>query len=524
MLCLSFRRKVPMSELLLEMENITKTFIGVKANDNVNLKLYSGEIHALLGENGAGKSTLMSVLTGVYKPDYGNIYFRGKKVDITNPKHAVDLGIGMVYQHFRLIPTLTVTENVLLNSGDCPRILNVKEMNDTISACSDQFNLKIIPEAKVWQLSVGEQQRVEIVKLLYRGAEILILDEPSAVLTPQESVEMFKTLRLMADSGKAVVFISHKMNEVMANADRITVLQAGKSVASMPASVTDRDELTRLMVGHEVEWVCNSDVGDVGKTILKCEDMEADNDRGLPALKKACLDVHAGEILGVAGVAGNGQKMLAEVITGLRELKGGKVFYKEEDISKSSVKHRNMMGISFVPEDRLGMGLIPSMNLMDNLVLKKFFRPAFSNKGILKKQDIQKATNEIVEKYDIKNAGIHREVGKLSGGNQQKLLMAREISGQPDLIVVMYPSRGLDIAASMAIHEIVLQQKKNGAAVLMISEELDEIFELSDRIVVMNDGYVSDPIAVGDATKESIGRLMAGIGLGAENPDAKEAV
>jgi len=311
----------------------------------------------------------------------------------------------------------------------------------------------------------------------------------------------------------------------VANADRITVLRAGKSVASMKASETNRDDLTKLMVGHEVESVRNADVGDMGNCILRCEDLEADNDRGLPALRKACLEVHAGEIMGIAGVAGNGQKMLAEVITGLRPLRGGKVFFKDEDISKTTVKHRNRMGISFVPEDRLGMGLIPSMNLMDNLILKKYFHPEYSNKGLLKKRDIQKATDETVEKYDIKNAGIQREVGKLSGGNQQKLLMAREISGEPDLIVVMYPSRGLDIAATMAVHEIILEQKKRGAAVLMISEELEEIFELSDRIAVLYDGYLSKPIDVGDATKESVGRLMAGIGLEPEkDTDTKEAV
>jgi len=511
-----------MSEPILEMKSITKSFAGVVANHDVNLSLYAGEIHALLGENGAGKTTLMNVLTGTYKADYGQVFFKGKEVSISNPKHAVELGIGMVHQHFRLIPTLTVTENILLNSGTCPLILNTKAMDEEISKCSQKFGLQLEPAAKIWQLSLGEQQRVEIVKLLYRGAEILILDEPSAVLTPQESVEMFKTLRKMADSGKAVVFISHKMNEVMAHADRITVLRAGESVATMMAGEMNQDELTNLMVGHELPKLEKKATGKVGDIVLKCEDISANNDRGLPALKKANLTIRSGEIMGIAGIAGNGQKMLAEVITGLRKLTNGSVYYKGTDISGKSVMQRNRMGISFVPEDRLGMGLVPNMNMMSNVILKKYGNSKFSKKGILNKSAIQTETEEYVKKYDIKNAGIQREIRLMSGGNQQKLLIAREISGLPDLIVVVYPVRGLDIGATEAIHEIVLQQKERGAAVLMISEDLEEIFALSDRIGVLYDGYLSDPLITEDTTKLDVGRLMAGIGIGAAKEDEKE--
>lgn len=500
-----------MSEVLLEMRNITKTFTGVAANKDVNLELYPGEIHALLGENGAGKSTLMNVLTGIYKPDYGDIYYKGKKIEINNPKQAVKLGIGMVHQHFRLISTLSVAENVMLNSGECPLVLNTDEMNKAISECSKKYNLDLEPEAKVWQLSVGEQQRVEIVKLLYRGAQILILDEPSAVLTPQESVEMFRTLRMMADSGKAVVFISHKMNEVMANADRITVLRGGKSVATMKAGEMSAEELTGLMVGHKLPKIDREKRCGFGDRVLECTNLNANNDRGLPALKDVSFHIHSGEILGIAGVAGNGQKMLAEVVTGLRKLTGGKVLYKGKDISGYDVKTRNRNGISFIPEDRLGMGLVPSMNMMENIILKKFYRPVFSNRGILKKKDIRKITEDYVKEFDIKNAGLDKKVGLMSGGNQQKLLFAREISGEPDLIVVAYPVRGLDVGAANAVHEILLEQKERGAAILMISEDLEEIFELSDRIAVLYEGQLSQDLVTEKVTKEDVGKLMAGV-------------
>ena len=505
-----------MGELILEMKNITKTFPGVIANENVNLSLYTGEIHALLGENGAGKSTLMNVLTGIYKPDYGDIFFRGEKKVITSPRHAVDLGIGMVHQHFRLISTLTVAENIMLNSGHCPLVLREKEINDEIQKSSEEFDLKVVPDAKIWQLSVGEQQRVEIVKLLYRGAEILILDEPTAVLTPQESRNMFRSLRSMADSGKAVVFISHKMNEVLDNADRITVLRGGKSVATLMREETNRDELTQLMVGHDLTKLNKNTDRNFGDVVLECEGMDADNDRGMYALKKAKITIHSGEIYGIAGVAGNGQKMLAEVITGLRPLKGGTVKLKGKDITNASIKARINDGVAFVPEDRLSMGLVPSLNLMDNFVLKKYSTPQYSNKGILKKADIRKDTAECVKQYDIKNAGLEKDARLMSGGNQQKLLVARELIGDPSLLVVSYPVRGLDIGAIDAIHKIMLQEKEKGTAILMISEDLDEIFEMSDTIGVLFDGYLSDPIIPAETNKEALGRLMAGIGLGEE--------
>ncbi|MBQ0058521.1 MAG: ABC transporter ATP-binding protein [Lachnospiraceae bacterium] len=503
-----------MGELVLEMRGVTKTFPGVIANDNVNLELYAGEIHALLGENGAGKSTLMNCLTGIYKPDAGEIYHKGKPIVINSPKHAVDIGVGMVHQHFRLIPPLSVAENIMLTSGKCPLVLKTDEINDAIRACSKEFNLELSPEAKVWQLSVGEQQRVEIVKLLYRGAEILILDEPSAVLTPQESVEMFKTLRMMADSGKAVVFISHKMNEVMDNSDRITVLRGGKSIATVTRDKFDKDELTIMMVGHNLERKADRAKAALNEVLLEVDNLSAINDRGFRGLKHVSFKLHKGEILGIAGVAGNGQRLLAEAVTGLRPAEEGKILYKKKDVTKWSIKQRKEAGMSFVPEDRLHMGLVPSLNLMDNLILKEYYYDKYSKKGILNKAAIRKDAEECVERYNIKNAGVEYPVRLMSGGNQQKLLVAREVKSGPDLLVVAYPVRGLDIGAINAIHEIMDEERKRGAAIIMISEDLDEVFEMSDNVSVLFDGYMSEPVPVDQITRKEIGALMAGEGLG----------
>lgn len=500
-----------MKQPILEMKHITKHFGNVIANEDVNLALYPGEIHALLGENGAGKSTLMNILTGIYKPNQGEIYYKGKKVTIKSPKHAVELGIGMVHQHFRLIPTLSVAENVYLYMPDCKFMLNEKEMEASIDACSREFNLAVDARAKVWQLSVGEQQRVEIVKLLYRGAEILVLDEPSAVLTPQEAEEMFKTLRKMADSGKSVIIISHKMNEVMQHADRITVLKGGVVEDTMMASEATIDRLTRAVVGERTIVSPNkSTVAADSPMVLKLEALCADNDKGLPALKNISMDIRAGEIFGIAGVAGNGQRELTEAIAGLRKVTGGRILFREDDITRASIKQRVKEGISFVPEDRLHMGLVPAMDLTENAVLKRFDTPKYSRHGILNHKAMEESTNHFVQLHDIKNAGIHSSINLMSGGNQQKLLIAREIDGEPALIVAAYPVRGLDIGATEAIHQILLEQKKRGAAVLLVSEELDELFTMADRIGVLCEGEMMAVKAVEDTNYEEIGKLMAG--------------
>ncbi len=501
-----------MSNLILEMKNISKRFGNVEANYNINLQLYAGEIHALLGENGAGKSTLMNILTGIYKPNAGQIFYKGKEVTLKSPKHAVDLGIGMVHQHFALIPTLTVAENIYLYSKNCKSVLNKNKMETEVNSWSKKFNLELDAKAKVWQLSIGEQQRVEIVKLLYRGSEILILDEPSAVLTPQESVEMFKTLRKMADDGKVVVFISHKMNEVMLNADRITVLKGGTVEDTMLAKEATIERLTKAVVGeHELSNQREAERKERGAQVLEIHNLSVNNDKGLPAVKEVNMNLYSGEILGIAGVAGNGQRELSEALAGLRKIESGSVSLCGKDITLSSPKERINNGVAFIPEDRLGMGLVPGMNMMDNVMLKQFSGERYSRKGILNRKEIIKDTKNFISRYDIKNGGMELPVSLMSGGNQQKLLISREINGAPSLIIAAYPVRGLDIGATEAIHKILMQQRESGACIILISEELDEIFEMADRVAVMNSGQMSEVMKIEETSYEEVGSIMIGI-------------
>ena len=525
---------------VLQMRHITKTFGSVTANRDVDLSVYPGEIHALLGENGAGKSTLMNILTGIYRPDEGEIWYKGQKRDIHSPKDAVALGIGMVHQHFRLIPTLTVAENVYLYSGKKSFFLNRDKMEKEIRDCSEQYNLQVAPEAYVWQLSVGEQQRVEIIKLLNQGAEVLILDEPSAVLTPQEAQSMFDTLRKMADSGKAVIVISHKMNEVMKNADRITVLKNGRVEDTMPASEADVERLTRGIVGvrtlPEQNPEQNSEKMPVqnsgqdgqreparsspameeekkhmcGEEIFFMEGVSAKNDRGLPALRKVTLSVRAGEIFGIAGVAGNGQRELSEVIAGLRPVTEGRVLLAGKDLSKAAVKQHIQEGIAFIPEDRLQTGLVPELTFTENIILKSSETDRYSRRGILQKQNMRSDAEEYAGRFDIRHGGLDLPVGLMSGGNQQKLLFAREVSGDPRLIVAAYPVRGLDIGAAESIRRILREQSRRGAAVVFISEELEEIFAMCDRVGVLCDGELMGIRAIDETDFQEIGRMMSG--------------
>lgn len=501
-----------MAEPILEMKKITKIFSGVRANDEVDLTLYPGEIHALLGENGAGKSTLMNVLTGIYKPTYGSMFYKGKKVSFKSPKGAVDLGIGMVHQHFRLIPTLTVTENILLGSDDKENrfFVNEEKLNAKVSEYSEKFGLEINPKAKVWQLSVGEQQRVEIVKLLYRGTDLMILDEPSAVLTPEESENMFKVLRRMADHGKSVVFISHKMNEVMDHADRITVLRNGTSITTMLKKDTTREELTNLMMGQAREEHVMTEKTAVGEALLELSHVSVKNDMGVTGLSDVDLVLHKNEIFGIAGVAGNGQNLLAEVITGLRSAQSGDITYRGKKITKSSIKSRIDDGIAFIPEDRLHTGLVASMDMSENFLLKMSRSPKYSRHGILQYGKIKKRTEEIVKEFAVKNAGMKYPVGMMSGGNQQKLIIGRELDNNPDVIIAAYPVRGLDIGTTDAIHKILTEARNNGKAVLLISEDLDELLQLCDTIGVLCSGKLQDTLKREDATYEKIGKLMTG--------------
>lgn len=499
-----------MNEVILEMKGITKKFGKTVANEDVNLTLRAGEIHALLGENGAGKSTLMNILTGIYKPNSGQIYYKGKKVKIRSPRHAVDMGIGMVHQHFHLIPTLTAAENVFLYTPKCKLFLNKKKMEAAIEECSRDFRLDVDASAKIWQMSVGEQQRVEIVKLLYRGAEILILDEPSAVLTHHEAEEMFKTLRAMAANGKSVVVISHKMQEVMAFADRITVLKGGKVEDTMLAEDATIERLTKAVVGERefVEHKNENQVSD--QVVLEMNQVFAKNDKGVMALKDITFDIHAGEIFGIAGVAGNGQKELAEVIAGLRKTESGAVIVNGKDVTKLKVKKRIEEKISFIPEDRLGMGMVPGMTMDENRILKQYGSQEFSKGILLKKKAISKVVDEEIEKHDIKIVGKNAPISLMSGGNQQKLIIAREISGDTKLLIAAYPSRGLDMGAAEAVRQILLEECKKGVAVLLISEELEELFQMSNRIGVLCDGEMMAILDVDEADYDTVGRLMSG--------------
>ena len=493
------------------MKGITKRFGKTLANDHTDLRLYQGEIHALLGENGAGKSTLMNILLGIYKPNSGEIFYKGKKVSVKNPKDAAELGIGMVHQHFELIPTLSVAENIFLGIGRCSFLLNKTKMEETIRGYSEKFGLTVDPAAKVWQLSVGEQQRVEIMKLLCRDSEIMILDEPSAVLTPQESREMFKTLRKMANDGKTVIFISHKMNEVMEHSDRITVLKGGKVEDEMLAEDATIERLTKAVIGSRtLDKTERKPIKENCELLLEVEGLYANNDKGLVALEDISLNLHCGEIFAIAGVAGNGQRELAEVLAGLRKPTSGRIRMNCRDITKASAKQRISSGISFIPEDRLKMGLIPAMNMKQNAILKKFKEPKFSTAGILRHKSIKAITEQHVEDHDIKNGGIDLPVAMMSGGNQQKLLVAREIHCEPVLIIAAYPVRGLDIGAAEAINNILLEQSNKGACVLLISEELDEIFEMSDRVAVLCDGKLMGIRNTSETDYEEIGRMMSG--------------
>lgn len=496
---------------LLEMKGITKKFGKTLANDHVNLRLYPGEIHALLGENGAGKSTLMNILLGIYKPNSGEILHRGEKITIKNPKYAAELGIGMVHQHFELIPPLSVAENIFLSMTHRRFLLNQQEMEQTIRSFSEKFALPVDPAAKIWQLSVGEQQRVEIIKLLCRDCEILVLDEPSAVLTPQEAKEMFKTLRTMADDGKAVVVISHKMNEVMEHANRITVLKNGRVEDELLAQDATIERLTKAVVGaRTMDEVTAKPQNEPGKLLLKAEELTVQNDKGLVALDKASFELHAGELFAIAGVAGSGQRELAESLAGLRPAVSGRIVLEGQDITKTTAKERIDLGISFIPEDRLKMGLIPGMNLKQNAMLKKFRGPDCSKGGILKKKSIAAMAQTYVDEHAIRHGGMELPVSLMSGGNQQKLLVAREMDGDPTLVIAAYPIRGLDIGAAEAIHEILLQQRERGACVLLISEELDEIFAFSDRVAVLCDGKLMGIRKTADTNYEEIGRMMSG--------------
>ena len=490
------------------MQGITKTFGKVIANQDVNLTVNSGEIHALLGENGAGKSTLMNMLSGIYIPDGGSIFIRGEEVKFASPKDSINAGIGMIHQHFKLVDVLTAKENIILGQKT-GLFLNQKSLTTKIKEVSLKFGLDIDPDKKVYDMSVGEKQTLEILKVLYRGANILILDEPTAVLTPQETAKLFKIMQRMKDEGCAVIFISHKMNEVMEVADRITVLRKGNTVRTLNKVNTNPKELTDLMVGRSVDLEIKRLEIEKQDIVLSINDLSVLNEEKVEALKGLNFNLRSGEILGVAGIAGSGQKELCEAIAGLYPVKSGQIIFKGDNLVGKSPKEIITKGISmsFIPEDRLGMGLVASMDMVDNLILKQYQ----NQKGwLIDRKPASKKALELIDKLEIKTPGINHPIRDLSGGNIQKVLLGRELDSNPDLIITAYPVRGLDINASHMIYDLLNEEKQKGVAILFVAEDLDVLIELCDRIMVLCDGEITGIINAKEATREKLGLLMVG--------------
>jgi simple sugar transport system ATP-binding protein len=497
---------------VLELRNITKRFPGVLANDHISLTLEENEIHALLGENGAGKSTLMNILYGLYQPDEGEIIVRGKPVQIHSPTDAIKAGIGMVHQHFMLVPVLSVTENVMLGDEMLRggAFLDRRKAAQKIREISKQYGLEVDPDALIKDMPVGVQQRVEIIKLLFRNADILILDEPTAVLTPQEVDDLFKVIRSLVSQGKSLIFITHKLREVLMAADRITVLRLGKVVGSaLPAEATQQS-LAAMMVGREVSLEVDKTTASPGDVVLDIQNLEALDERLNLAVDDVTLQVRAGEIMGVAGVQGNGQTELAECITGLRSPASGRINIAGIDITRATPRRITQMGVAHVPEDRQRDGLVLSYPIADNLALQEYYRAPFAKGVVLDEVAIDASATRLVKQFDVRTPGISTSAGSLSGGNQQKVIIARELSRDIKLLVASQPTRGLDVGSIEYIHKRIVQKRDEGAAVLLISPELDEILALSDRIAVMFRGRVVAVVNSENATKEYLGLLMAG--------------
>lgn len=494
----------------VELRGIVKRFPGVVANDGVDFALATGEVHALLGENGAGKSTLMNILDGLYQPDAGEILIDGRSMAFRSPRDAIAAGLGMVHQHFTLVASMTVTENVIIGL-DRPRFrLDLGRYDTEIGRLAEAHGLSVDPRARVWQLSVGERQRVEILKVLYRGARVLIMDEPTAVLAPLEIDDLFRTLRSMTAAGRSVVFISHKLGEVLAIADRITVMRRGRvTAASLPAAGATQAQLATLMVGREILENLERTPMPPGDTVLALEQIEADGDKGVPALRGVSLEVRAGEIVGIAAVAGNGQSELAEVITGLRPCRG-RVLVGGEDIANRPVRKAIQRGVAHVPEDRTGVGTAPNLSLVDNLIMKRYRASPIGHGWTIDMGAARTAASQLKDSYDIAAPSIETQARLLSGGNIQRLILAREIESEPRLMIAVQPTRGLDVGAVELAHRLLLERRAAGAAILLISEDLDEILALSDRVAVLYEGRIAGIADTADTDIARIGLLMTG--------------
>ncbi len=500
-------------QVMLEMRGITKRFPGVIANEDVDFDVRAGEVHTLLGENGAGKSTLMKILFGLYQPDEGEVIWQGSPAEIASPSQAIEAGIGMVHQHFMLVPTLTVAENVALglNSGRGP-FTDLDAVSDRIRQISDQHGLAVEPSVDVWRLSVGERQRVEIMKAIYRDAQLLVLDEPTAVLTPQEVDDLFEILRRMTDEGRGLIFISHKLHEVMALSDRITVLRNGRVSGHTTPAEASREKLAEMMVGRAVKLTPDRPPVATGSPRLEVRSLSVQGDRGTRAVDDITFEVKGGEILGIAGVSGNGQREIAEAIAGLRApLPGSHISLDGQDVAALKTKERRNMGLAYVPEERMKDGAVADFSVSENLILVNHDQEEFMSSGLFNFDAIRRHCTELVERFAVKTPTIDTPTSSLSGGNIQKVIIARELTGDPGVLIASQPTRGVDIGSAEYIHEQLIAQREKGTATLLISEDLDEVLGLSDRIAVVFEGRIVAIVDAEDATREAIGLLMAGV-------------
>lgn len=502
---------------VIEMLNIRKEFPGIVANDNITLTLKKGEVHALLGENGAGKSTLMSILFGMYQPEKGVIKVNGKEVKITNPNKANDLGIGMVHQHFKLVDNFTVTENIIL--GREPKKFGIfvdKEgAANKIKGISEKYNLNVDPYAKIEDISVGMQQRVEIIKTLYRDSDVLILDEPTAVLTPQEIDELMNIIRDLVKEGKSIIIITHKLKEIKAIADRCTVIRRGKYIGTVDVKDTTEAEMAKMMVGREVNFKVEKKEANPGEDLVKIDNLSVKNNKKVLGLKNFSLNIKRGEILGIAGVEGNGQNELVEALTGMRKVESGTISFKGENITTLSIRKRINNGISHIPEDRHKRGLVLDYNLEDNMILESYNKAPFSKRGILNKKAIREHAEKIINAFDVRSGeGAKSTTRSMSGGNQQKAIIGREIELNPDLLIAVQPTRGLDVGSIEYIHKRLVEERDNNKAVLLVSLELDELLNLADRIAVVNNGELIGVVDRKDTDENEIGLMMAGVKKG----------
>jgi len=496
---------------VVEMRGITKRFPGIIANDRITLSVKQGEIHALLGENGAGKSTLMNILFGLYQPDEGEILINEKSVKITSPNVANELGIGMVHQHFMLVETFTVTENIVL--GNEPKNglqIDIRHAEKEVEKLSDRYGLKVDPRARIQDISVGMQQRVEILKTLYRGADILIFDEPTAVLTPQEIHELIEIMHNLVKEGKTIILITHKLKEIMAVCNAVTIIRRGKVIDSVLVQDTNPDDLAAKMVGREVSFRVDKKAAEPKQTILAVENVTAMGNRGVIALNSISLEVRAGEILGIAGVDGNGQSELIEVLTGLRKATSGRVLLNGKEITNQTPRSISESGLSHIPEDRHKRGLILDFTMSENMVMETYFHPTFNKNGFLDYGAIDKHAAKLIEEFDVRTPSIYTPARALSGGNQQKAIIAREVDKNPDLLIAAQPTRGLDVGAIEFIHRRLIEQRDNGKAVLLLSLELDEVINVSDRIAVIYEGQIVGIVDAKTTTEQELGLMMSG--------------